>query len=89
MARREVVVGSRIGLHSRPAALFVKAVTEQPVKITIRKGDGDPVDARSILMVMGLAVGNNEEVTLSAEGDGADAALDQLVELLEIDHDAA
>ncbi|MET0865017.1 MAG: HPr family phosphocarrier protein, partial [Nakamurella sp.] len=31
----------------------------------------------------------NEEVTLSAEGDGADAALDQLVELLEIDHDAA
>ena len=40
-------------------------------------------------MVMGLAVGNNEEVTLTAEGDGADAALDQLAELLEIDHDAA
>ena len=33
-------------------------------------------------------VGNNDEVTLTAEGDGADAALDQLAELLEIDHDA-
>ena len=40
MAQREVIVGSRIGLHARPAALFVKAATEQPVKITIRKGDG-------------------------------------------------
>jgi len=38
--------------------------------------------------VMGLGVANNDEVTLSAEGDGADAALDQLVELLGIDHDA-
>jgi phosphocarrier protein len=39
-------------------------------------------------MVMGLAVGNGEQVVLTAEGDGADAALDQLVDLLEIDHDA-
>ena len=39
-------------------------------------------------MVMGLGVGNNDEVTLEADGDGAEAALDQLVELLEIDHDA-
>jgi phosphocarrier protein len=40
VAQREVIVGSRIGLHARPAALFVKAASEQPVKITIRKGDG-------------------------------------------------
>jgi len=56
--------------------------------VTIAKTGGDAVDARSILMVMGLGVANNDEVTLSAEGDGADAALDQLVELLGIDHDA-
>jgi phosphocarrier protein len=44
---------------------------------------------RSILLVMGLAVGNNDEVTLAAEGENADAALEQLVELLKIDHDAS
>ena len=34
MAQRKVIVGSRIGLHARPAALFVKAATEQPIRIT-------------------------------------------------------
>jgi len=88
MASRNVVVASRVGLHARPASLFVQAVTATGLPVTIAKSGGDPVDARSILMVMGLAVGNNDEVTLAAEGDGADAALDQLVELLEVDHDA-
>jgi phosphotransferase system HPr (HPr) family protein len=31
MAQREVIVGSRIGLHARPAALFVRVATEQAV----------------------------------------------------------
>ena len=88
MPTRKVKVASRVGLRARPASLFVQAVTATGLPVTIAKGDGDPVDARSILMVMGLAVGNNDEVTLNAEGDGADAALDQLVELLEVDHDA-
>ena len=43
----------------------------------------------ALLMVMGLGVGIQEEVELTAEGEGADEALDKLVELLEIDHDAA
>src|SRR4051794_1857523 len=89
MPSRTVKVASRVGLHARPASLFVQAVTATGLPVTIAKSGGDPVDARSILMVMGLAVGNNEEVTLTAEGDGAEAALDQLAELLEIDHDAA
>ncbi len=50
VAQREVIVGSRIGLHARPAALFVKAASQQPVKITIRKGDGAPVDALSLIV---------------------------------------
>ena len=78
MPSRNVVVASRVGLHARPASLFVQAVTATGLPVTIAKSGGDPVDARSILMVMGLAVGNGEEVTLTAEGDGADAALDQL-----------
>jgi len=42
VAQREVILGSRIRLHARSAALFVKAASAQAVKITIRKGDGPP-----------------------------------------------
>lgn len=87
MAQREVIVGSRIGLHARPAALFVKAATAQAVKITIRKGDGAPVDARSILRVLALGARNGDTVTLEAEGDGAEEALEAVATVVAEDHD--
>ncbi len=87
MAQRSVIVGSRVGLHARPAALFVKAVAEQPVKITIRKGDGAPVDARSILRVLALGAKNGDTVVLEAEGDGAVEALEAVACVVAEDHD--
>lgn len=87
MAQREVIVGSRVGLHARPAALFVKAATEQPVRITIRKGDGQPVDARSILRVLALGAKNGDTVTLEADGEGAVEALEAVAVLVAEDHD--
>ena len=87
MAKRTVIVGSRVGLHARPAALFVKAVAEQPVKITIRKGDGAPVDARSILRVLALGARNGDTVVLEAEGEGADEALDAVALVVAEAHD--
>jgi phosphocarrier protein HPr len=87
MALREVIVGSRVGLHARPAALFVKAVAEQPVKITIRKGDGAPVDARSILRVLALGAKNGDTVILEADGEGAVEALEAVATVVAEDHD--
>lgn len=88
MPERNVVVASKSGLHARPAAVFVKAAAEQPTKVTIRKPDGDPVDASSILSIMTLGVEQGDEVVLAADGDRADEALDALVSLLETDLDA-
>ena len=87
MAHRTAVVGSSVGLHARPAALFVQAAARQPVKVRIAKSGGDPVDARSILSVLGLDARNGDEVILTAEGDGDQAALDELAALLERDLD--
>ena len=87
MAQREVIVGSRVGLHARPAALFVKAVSEQAVKITIRKGDGAAVDARSILRVLALDAKNGDAVILEADGDGAAEALETVAKVVAEDHD--
>jgi len=87
VAQREVIVGSRIGLHARPAALFVKAATAQPVRITVRKGDGPPVDARSILRVLALGARNGDTVILEAEGEGAAEALEVVAIVVAEDHD--
>jgi len=87
MAERVVVVASRVGLHARPAALFVQAASAQPVKVRIRKPEGAAVDARSILRVLALGVKGGEEVIIEADGDGAEAALDALTVVLETDHD--
>ena len=88
MAQVTVNVGSRVGLHARPASLFVQAVAKQPVRVTIAKVGGDPVDARSILRVLGLDVRGGEDIVLAAEGDGADQALDELATLVARDLDA-
>jgi phosphocarrier protein HPr len=87
MAERVVVVASRVGLHARPAALFVQAASAQPVKVRIRKREGAAVDARSILRVLSLGVKGGDEVIIEADGDGAEAALDALTIVLETDHD--
>mgnify|MGYP003586398826 CR=1 FL=1 len=88
MPTRNVAIASAVGLHARPASLFVQAATATGVPITIAKEGGKPVNARSILMVMALGAKCGETVTLSAEGEGADEALDSLVELLSRDLDA-
>lgn len=88
MATRTVTIASAVGLHARPAALFVQAATATGLPVTIAKQGGAPADARSILAVMALGAKHGEEVTLSAEGEGADAKLDELVALLSRDLDA-
>ncbi|GDY28852.1 HPr family phosphocarrier protein [Gandjariella thermophila] len=87
MPERRVVVASKVGLHARPAALLAKAAAEQMVTVTIRKGDGEPVDAASILGLMTLGAMHGDEVVLSAEGEGADAALDAVAAVIGTDLD--
>lgn len=88
MSTRTVTIASAVGLHARPAAQFVRAATATGLPVTIGREGQAPVDARSILGVMTLGAKHGETVVLRAEGEGADAALDGLVELLGRDLDA-
>ena len=56
MPTRLVTIGSRTGLHARPAALFVAAATALSVPVSIAKGGGPSRNARSILAVLSLAL---------------------------------
>ncbi|UPO76733.1 MULTISPECIES: HPr family phosphocarrier protein [Arthrobacter] len=91
MPERSATIASRVGLHARPASLFAEAAAAQPVEVTIGM-EGDPaedaMDATSMLALMSLGASHGDVVVLRAEGEGADAALDELVKVLETDLDA-
>jgi phosphocarrier protein HPr len=87
MSERTVTVASSVGLHARPASLFAQAAAKVGVPVTLTNAAGKSVNAASILGVLSLGIGHGETVTISAEGDGADAALDSLAEVLGTDLD--
>ncbi|MCP9205631.1 HPr family phosphocarrier protein [Streptomyces cucumeris] len=85
MAERRVTIGWAEGLHARPASIFVRAATAAGVPITIAKGDGTPVNAASMLAVLGLGAQGGEEVVLATNTDDAEVAevaLDRLAKLV-------
>lgn len=88
MAERQATIASSSGLHARPAKLFVQAVKETNIPVTIAVDGGPDLNAGSILSLMGLGAGHGTVVTLKSEAEGADAALDSLKTLLETDLDA-
>jgi phosphocarrier protein HPr len=86
MAERRVKVASPVGLHARPAALFVQAAARVPADVGIARPDGDPVNAKSILAVLGLDVRQGEEIRIIVGGgDDGDAAVDADVVLNELE----
>ena len=87
MPEIRVKVASSVGLHARPASLFVKAAARHPGPVSIGRPGSDPVDARSMLSVLSLAIGHGEEVVLSTGGEHAEAALEELSALLARDLD--
>ncbi|MFJ2513279.1 HPr family phosphocarrier protein [Streptomyces griseoviridis] len=88
MPERLVTIGLHSGLHARPATAFARAAAEQPVPVTISRDGRTPVSARSLLSVLALGAAHGDTVTLAAEGDGAEAALDALAGLLTHDQEA-
>ena len=88
MAQRTAIVASSSGLHSRPAAVFAKAVAASGHKVTV-SAKGKSADARSILGVLGLGVATGDEVVLEVTGAEDERVADELRALLETDLDAA
>ncbi|MGV8846559.1 HPr family phosphocarrier protein [Tessaracoccus sp.] len=87
MPTRSAAIAPQLGLHARTATVFARMALAAGIPITVTKGNTS-VNAASMLAVMALGVRRGEEVTLSAEGEGADEVLAQLVAFLESDHDA-
>ncbi|MFF1880361.1 HPr family phosphocarrier protein [Pseudarthrobacter sp. NPDC058196] len=72
----KAVVTAPEGLHARSAAVFVRAVTDTGLPLTIRKADGVLVDARSLLQVMAADFQQGCDVELAVSDDALDGAQD-------------
>ena len=65
MPTQKAVVAAPVGLHARSAAVFVRAVTDTGLPVTISKAGASSVDARSLLQVMAADFPQGCEVELS------------------------
>jgi phosphocarrier protein HPr len=75
---RQVRVESKIGLHARPAAQFVRAAATAPCEITVAKRGCAPVNGKSMLGILRLDAQCGDIITISAEGENAELVLDDL-----------
>ena len=86
MYTRKATVASSVGLHARPAAVFVRAVNQTGLPVTLAKDGAAAVDGRSLLEVMSADFQHGVEVgTCDADDQKIQSALDHLAELLHTD----
>lgn len=77
-----ILVKSTVGLHASLAAKVVQAASKYDVDINLYYND-KVVDVKSILGLMSLAIPSGENVRVVATGDQAEAAIEDIKELLE------
>ncbi len=79
---RSVQITNKRGLHARASAKFVTLASGLPVEVLVEK-DGPAVTGTSIMGLMMLGAAMGDTITISADGDGAEGAVAQLIELVE------
>jgi phosphocarrier protein HPr len=80
-AQRELVVINKLGIHARPAALFVKTANRYSSNILVDK-DGEQINGKSIMGLMMLAAGPGSKLLITCEGEDCNQALDDIEALV-------
>lgn len=82
MNERNIEIKNKLGLHARAAAKLVHTAARFKCDIKIRKGD-EEVDGKSILGILLLAAGRGSVITVRANGDDENGAMDAIQELID------
>ena len=90
MKESKIIVNNKVGLHARPASLFVQAAAQFKSDINVSCQDPETkeernANAKSILGILTLGVFNGMEITIKAEGEDEDSAVEALLTLVEED----
>ena len=81
MYSKEVTVTNQVGLYARPATFFIQKANCYKCTLWVEKDDRK-VNAKSLLGVLSLGIAKGMTVTLIADGQDEDAALDGLTALI-------
>jgi phosphocarrier protein len=79
--KKELVVTNKLGIHARPAALFVKTANQFDCEVFVEK-DGETVNGKSIMGLMMLAAGPGSKIRVQADGADAVQAVHEIEALL-------
>ena len=82
MYEQKVTLTNEIGLHARPASIFIREAVKFPCDITVEK-DGRSYNAKSIMSVLSMSASKDEELTIRAEGESEQEAVKALVDVVE------
>jgi phosphotransferase system HPr (HPr) family protein len=85
LPKEEITVQHAVGLHARPAAIFVRLASSFPASISVRKLDqeGRFTNAKSILGILTLGVNQGDKIAIETDGECAEEALHALLELIQ------
>jgi phosphocarrier protein HPr len=78
---KELIIVNRLGLHARPAAMFVRIASRHRAEIWVSK-EGEEVNGKSIMGLMMLAAGQGSKLRIRCDGPDADKAMEELEELI-------
>ena len=78
---KEVTIVNRLGMHARPAAMFVRVASRYRAEVWVEK-EGEQINGKSIMGLMMLAAGQGSKLLIRCEGPDADRALQELEELI-------
>ena len=81
METRDLHIIAEAGIHARPATLLVQAASKFGSDVNLEY-NGKSVNLKSIMGVMSLGVGQNADVTITAEGDDEKDALDAIADTM-------
>ena len=80
-AEKEIAIVNRLGLHARPAALFVKVASRYRSDVWVKK-ENEEVNGKSIMGLMMLAAGQGSKLQVRCEGPDAARALEEIEQLI-------
>lgn len=84
MFSKVVKLTNKTGLHARPASDFVGCSSKFASKIILKRvGEEEEANAKSIVMILSLAIAPGDEIEITAKGDDEIDAVEALVALVE------
>jgi phosphocarrier protein HPr len=79
---KEITIVNRLGLHARPAAMFVRIATRYRSEVWVEK-EGEKINGKSIMGLMMLAAGQGSKLNICCEGPDADKVMEELEQLIQ------